>query len=336
MKPPLSAAVVIACHTERRWNLLLNAMASARAQRVAPTEVIVVVDHNPALFRRLRATVETRPGITVVENELLPGASGARNTGAFIADAALVAFLDDDACAQADWLGNVLRPFADPTVVGTGGRVVPDWASDRPSWFPAEFDWVVGASYLGMPSGTTTVRNVWAENMAVRRDVFDAVGGFRTGFGKLGAHSRPEDTDLCIRMAAAGGRWMYCADAVVSHYVPAERSSYSFFVRRTYHEGRGKAEMARLLPPGAPALASERDYVRRTLPAGVARYSRRALRARSGGDLGRAVSIVVGLAATVWGFAVQKVIDRAAPPAAELVDSPRVTGNASGLTELAS
>ena len=48
------------------------------------------------------------------------------------------------------------------------------------------------------------MRNVWASNMAVRRAAFDAAGGFREDFGKVGAVSRPEDTDLCLRVT--GGR----------------------------------------------------------------------------------------------------------------------------------
>ena len=39
--------------------------------------------------------------------------------------------------------------------------------------------------------------------MAVSRPVFDAIGGFRDDFGKVGGRNRPEDTDLSLRVAAA-------------------------------------------------------------------------------------------------------------------------------------
>ena len=305
----LDATVVIACHTEDRWALLLESIDSVRAQLAPAAQIIVVVDHNPALYRRLRAAA---PDVTVVANEQLAGASGARNTGAFAAATAYIAFLDDDATAAPDWLSEVVAPFADPSVVGTGGRVLPEWHDSRPDWFPPEFDWVIGASYTGMPTRTEPVRNVWAENMAVRRDVFESVHGFRTGFGKLGGHSRPEDTDLCIRMAAAtpGGRWMYSHDAVVGHYVPRARSTYDFFLRRSFNEGRGKAELARLLPDSSVALSSERDYVRSTLPLGVVRHLARAVRRRQLGELARSASIVAGLASTVSGYALQTLLER--------------------------
>lgn len=320
MSAHATTSVVIACHTEQRWNLLLKAVDSVRAQTVRPAQLIVVVDHNPLLFRRLRHALA---GITVLENEELAGASGARNTGAFHATSPFVAFLDDDAAAEPQWLARIPLAFTDPRVVGTGGRVRPDWIAQRPAWFPEEFDWVVGASYVGMPTGRQPVRNVWAENMAVRKDVFDRVHGFRTGFGKIGGHSRPEDTDVCIRMAAAvaDGQWMYEPEAVVSHHVPAARSTYAFFLRRTYHEGRGKAELARLLPTPADALTSERTYVRKTLPIGVARHLARGVLTGDVGQLARAGNIVAGLVSTAWGFALQSALDRRLERPLVLVDS---------------
>lgn len=316
----MTASVVIACHTEERWSLILKAINSALAQSPSATEIIVVVDHNLALRNRLEREVK---GITVLENVQARGASGARNTGASYASSEFVAFLDDDAAAEPDWLSKLVRAFADPSVVGTGGRVLPAWHQKRPGWFPEEFDWVIGASHVGMPTTVAPVRNVWAENMAVRRDVFATVGGFRTGFGKLGSHSRPEDTDLCIRMAGAvpGGQWMYDYDAVVRHFVPPGRSRYRFFLSRTYHEGRGKAELARLLPVPSQALSSERDYVRKVLPRGVRRHATEAVRTGRPTQLLRSCNIVVGLASTTWGFAWQKAVDGRSAMPAQIADA---------------
>ena len=308
--PNVSISVVIACHTADRWPLLTSAVESVLGQRRRPDQTVVVVDHNPSLAARLRSWSRDA---TILENTSARGASGARNTGAFHAGTDLVAFLDDDAAAHPEWLANLERAFAAaPDVVGVGGRVLPDWSGRRPVWLPEEFDWVVGATHRGAPTGIAEVRNAWAENMAVRADTFRLVGGFRTGFGKLGAHSRPEDTDLCIRMAAAGGRWLYTPDAVVSHHVPPGRSTYRFFVRRCYHEGRGKADLVALLPAssgGSGPLSDERAYVRRVLPGGVVRNVARFVRRAEVPALQRAVTILVGLAATVVGFVWQQGVD---------------------------
>jgi cellulose synthase/poly-beta-1,6-N-acetylglucosamine synthase-like glycosyltransferase len=241
---------------------------------------------------------ETWPQFTTVPNKCGRGATGARNTGAEYADTPFIAFLDDDIRVREGWLSRLLEPFTDPTVVGTGGGVVARWQAGRPGWFPEEFDWVVGASYRGMPTARSAIRNVWAGNMAVRAEAFHAVGGFRSGFGKVGDRSSPEDTDLCIRMSAevAGAQWVYVPEALTEHHVPAGRASVSFFLRRNYLEGRGKVEMVRLLGR-QKNLQDERDYLRRTVPAGVLAGLRTAARCRDSSGLLKAGAIVAGVLA---------------------------------------
>ena len=309
---PAPVSVVIPCHTERNWHTLVGAVASALGQQPPPAEVVVVVDHNEPLFYRARRDLS---GVTVLANRFEPGASGARNTGARHTTTPLVAFLDCDISAGPTWLAQLVAPFSDPTVVGTGGAIAAAWAGSRPRWLPDELLWAVGASYTGLPAVTAPVRNVWSASMAVRREVFTEVGGFRDGFGKIGSRNRPEDTDLCLRMSAGGGRWMYVPDAVVEHDVPAERSTFRFLLRRCYAEGRGKVQMARLLD-GARTLGAERSYLSRTLPRAVLRDLSGAARAGSAARAGgptrassatRAGTVVAAVAAAAVGGAVETV-----------------------------
>ncbi len=60
---PPSITVVICVYTERRWSEMLAAVGSALAQSLPPSEVVVVVDHNPALLERLRAELADVAGI---------------------------------------------------------------------------------------------------------------------------------------------------------------------------------------------------------------------------------------------------------------------------------
>jgi glucosyl-dolichyl phosphate glucuronosyltransferase len=290
-----AATIVLATHDTARWPLLVTVVKSLLAEREQPGDMVICVDHNDELRDRVRAAW---PHVTTVENKYGRGASSARNTGAECAHTPLIAFLDDDVRIQEGWLSRLLDPFADPAVVGTGGGVVARWQAGRPGWFPEEFDWVVGASYRGMPTERSTVRNVWSENMAVRAGVFHAVGGFRVGFGKIGDRSRPEDTDLCIRMSArmAGATWVYVPDAVTEHHVPARRASLSFFIRRAFAEGRGKVEMSNLLGR-QEKLRDERDYLRRTLPAGISAGLRTAVRHGDPNGLLKSGAIVAGVLA---------------------------------------
>lgn len=300
-------SIVIPCHSERGWDTLVGAVASALAQQPAPAEVVVVVDHNPRLYYRARRDLS---GVTVLENRFEQGASGNRNTGAWHTTTPLVAFLDGDITAGPQWLAQLVAPFDDPSVVGTGGAIAAAWERSRPHWLPDELLWAVGASYTGMPATTAPVRNVWSASMAVRREVFAAVGGFREGFGKIGSRNRPEDTELCLRMSAAGGRWMYVPGAVVEHDVPAERSTFRFLLRRCYAEGRGKVQMARLLD-GSNSLGAERSYVSRTLPRAVLRDLSGAIRVRDAGQpartshAARVGTVVAAVAAAAAGGAVE-------------------------------
>jgi GT2 family glycosyltransferase len=294
-------SVVICAYTRARWDDLVGAVASALAQSVAPLEVIVVVDHNPQLLERAR---EELNGVRVLESTGAPGLAGARNTGAAAAAAEVIAFLDDDASAAPDWLEQIASAYAGEHVLGVGGRIDPLWQAPRPAWFPEEFNWVVGCSYRGLPTEPAPVRNMIGANMSVRRDVLEAIGGFREELGRLrNGAGAAEETDLCIRGSARfpGGVWLYLPSAAVSHSVGVQRTTWAFFHRRCYHEGLAKAAL--VVGTGTSAgLESERRYVRRVLPAGVARALAGSARGERGGAR-RAAAIAAGLAYTAAGYA---------------------------------
>jgi GT2 family glycosyltransferase len=295
------ATVVMATYDPQRWAFFASSVERLLSGPGRPRRVVVSVDHNEELYERIRLEW---PQVTALLNSGDRGASCTRNTGAEYADTPFIVFLDDDVSVREGWLTRLLAPFADPAVVGTGGAVIAGWQSGRPAWFPEEFQWVVGASYRGMPTAASPIRNVWSENMAVRTEVFRGVGGFRSDFGKVGQRSSPEDTDLCIRMAASvpGGMWMYAPDAVAEHHVPASRSSFSYFLRRSYAEGRGKVEMAHLLGR-QEKLQDERAYMLRTLPSGMLAGLWAAVRHGDLSGLLRAGAIVSGVLAAGIGAA---------------------------------
>ncbi|WP_250002900.1 glycosyltransferase family 2 protein [Actinoplanes sp. M2I2] len=304
MTDSIDASVIIPTHSEHRWAPLRRTVASAQAQKAAPAEIIVVVDHNPALLERARAEFT---GVTVLENASVRGASGNRNTGAFHARSELIAFLDDDTVAHDTWLSHLAAPFDDPAVLGAGGLIVPAWERSRPAWLPDELLWTVGVSYAGLPTSVAEIRNVWSAGMMVRRDAFERVGGFRAGFGKLGDRNRPEDTELCLRISAQlGGHWMYVPDSVIEHDVPLGRSTFGFFLRRCYAEGRGKVQMAGLLPRGQK-LGAEQDYLRRTLPRAVVHNLKAATRRHGGHHALRAATVIAGVAAAGFGGGVETI-----------------------------
>ena len=315
-----AVSVVIAAFADERWDDLVEAVESVRCQTCPPLEVVVVIDHNGRLLARARAGLT---GVRVVPSTGVPGASGARNSGLATCRGEVVAFLDDDAVASPEWLERLVGHFDDAAVLGVGGRVDALWARLRPAWFPRQFDWVVGGSYLGMPTTVTAVRNVWTGNMAVRREVLEQVGGFREGFGRDGRRVRPEDTDLCLRAARSrpGGRWLFEPDAVAGHKVPESRATLGFFVRRCYQEGRGKADLCTLDGTG-PATRTERTYAATVLPRGVLTGLTESVHGDPGG-LVRSAAIAVGFLSTAFGFAVGRASSRSAVRAGSGGTAPR-------------
>ncbi len=299
-------SVVICAYTEDRWDQVCAAIESVRAQSLPSHEIVVVVDYNPALYRRLAAAMDD---VVLLENREGKGLSGARNTGSAVARGEIIAFLDDDAVAHPDWLKVFSEAYENPAVMGVGGLTVPNWQTARPSWMPEEFYWVVGSSYAGMPESGAPVRNLLGANMSFRREVFTLVDGFQTGIGRT-SDKRPlgcEETEFCIRLGQRSPGALLIMDnrAVVSHYVPDTRCTFGYFIRRCYAEGISKAMVTANVGSG-DGLSSERSYVTRTLPLGVARGLAGLPRGRFAG-LGRAGAIVAGLGATTFGFVSAKL-----------------------------
>jgi GT2 family glycosyltransferase len=292
--------VIVCAYTLDRWDQLTEALRSAAEQLPPPKEVILVVDHNQALFARARAEFS---GVRVLENAGVPGLSGGRNTGLAAATGEIAVFLDDDAEADPGWLTALLRPYDDERVVATGGKVLPDWETARPRWMPDEFDWVVGCSYRGLPKTEAPIRNPIGCSMSLRRKAAVDAGGFRTEVGRVGTiPAGCEETDIAIRMGrlVPGSRVTYAPASTVRHHVTANRARWAYFWSRCYQEGRSKAILSRL-EGSAAALSSERSYTLRVLPAGVLRGLGQAARGDPGGAL-RAAAIVVGLYVTAVGY----------------------------------
>lgn len=302
MPAPLAidASVIICAYTLDRWDDVLAAVASVTAQQPAPAEVVVVVDHNPELLARLSATMDTR--VRVIPNESARGLSGARNAGVRATRGDIVVFLDDDAQARPGWLRTLLDGF-EPDVMAVGGSALPRWDRGRPGWFPEEFDWVIGCTYRGSPMERAEVRNLLGANMSFRRSALQAAGGFEGRLGRVGTLPvGDEETELCIRARRAqpGMRIVLDPSATVDHRVPAARGRLRYFVDRCFGEGRSKAILVGLSGREA-GLATERDYVRRTLPRGVLRGLRELIVSdRNGGR--RAAAIVLGLGVTMAGY----------------------------------
>jgi glucosyl-dolichyl phosphate glucuronosyltransferase len=301
--------VVLCAYTLERWPDIEAAVASLAAQTRPPEQVVLVSDHNDELLERARAAF---PDVLCVLNAGSRGLSGARNTGVAAATGDVVAFLDDDAAAEPEWVERTLAAYRERDVIGVGGNVVPDWRGPRPSWFPDEFLWVVGCSYRGLPTEPAEIRNPIGANMSFRRDVFADAGAFDPDMGRLGKDAAGcEETEFSIRARKAhpGGRIVLEPSATCRHGVSPDRLTRRYFRRRCRAEGRSKALVSTLAGAEA-ALETERVYVRQTLPSGVLAGLRDAVRGDLSG-LARAWAIVEGVGLTASSYALARLRARA-------------------------
>jgi len=156
----------------------------------------------------------------------MPNISAARNAGLAQAAGEIVAFIDDDAVPEPSWLDHLAAPFDDRRVAATGGYVIGrngisfQWtargvnrlgetvALDAPGDTPFEPDPPPG--FVPKTEGT---------NCAFRRDVLAGLGGFDPAFRYY-----LDETDVNLRLAAAGGRCVIAPGALVHHGYAASAS----------------------------------------------------------------------------------------------------------------
>jgi glycosyltransferase involved in cell wall biosynthesis len=313
-----SASVVVCVYTEERWSKIVRAVGSLTRQRPQATQIVLVVDHNDELAGRLQAEL---PGVIVVTNKYERGLSGGRNTGIDVATGEVIAFLDDDAYAEPEWLYWLLEPYREEDVMGVGGSVLPDWPGARaPSWLPAEFYWIIGCSWAGLPQARAEVRNPIGANMSFRRSAFQRAGSFKTGIGRDSGFVEPlgcEETEFGIRLRQlmATARLVHEPRAVVRHEIDGSRLSWDYFRARCMAEGRSKARVARLVGITA-GLKVEWAYLGRTLVPGAMHELRTFLRRPNRTSVARVGAMVVGVIWALTGYvneAVRLRLDRSWP-----------------------
>jgi cellulose synthase/poly-beta-1,6-N-acetylglucosamine synthase-like glycosyltransferase len=294
-------SVVICTYTPDRWEQLCAAVDSVLGQTRPPFELLVSVDHNRDLYERCVQRWGDRPPaggvpIRVVENRYPGHLGAARTTASELATGRIIAFLDDDAAAEPDWLEHMVPPFGDPAVVAVGGRPLPVFATARPRWFPAEYDWVFGCAYVGLPPSPAPILRVIGAAMAARRSDLAAIGYFHS--------DDHDDMDMCHRLLhhSPRGVILYEPRAVVRHHVPPDRVTWSYFWRRCFRVNRGKAGAFRQMG-AARNLAAERRFARGALTGGL-RQSGHDLVHGDPAGVARAAVLIAGLVLAGTGYTV--------------------------------
>ena len=166
--------------------------------------------------RRRRGPGDSRPRGALLSECPMDGRSWARsaanrNHGARLARSEWLAFTDDDCLPQPGWLEALAAMAIDADVIE--GRTQTPGAVDSP------FEEHVENEHGGV---------LWSCNFAVRREVFERLGGFDEDFREAGG----EDMEFAWRVQRAGLRVRFAPDALVHH--PPRLIGWRGLWRRTW------------------------------------------------------------------------------------------------------
>lgn len=235
--PDVSNVSVIVC-TRDRTDDLANCLPALR--KLAPqVHEVIIVDSCPSDdgTRRLLADY---PEFRYV-HEPRPGAGLARNTGIRASTGTFMAFTDDDAVIEEDWLANLIRNFDDPMVAVVTGIALPlELETESQVWFERTNSFVKGftrrvfQSYETSPilagiSGASV-------SMAIRKSALVETGLFSVALGPGTPAGTGEDHEFFYRVLARGWKIAFDPQAIVRH---KHRRDWQALERTIYSYGKG-------------------------------------------------------------------------------------------------
>ena len=243
--------VVVAVLTYKRPEDLAAVLPqlAEQAQRVPQGFVadVLVIDNDPA--GGAREQVESFASGAAVpvsyEHESEPGISAARNRALDASpDRRLLVYIDDDERPSDDWLRLLLETWVGHAAAAVVGPVVSTFAVEPPAFVTAGrfFD------RRRLPTGTK-VTVAATNNLLLDLDLVRAAGlRFDTTLGTVGG----SDTLFTRALVRAGGRMVWCDEAVVVDVVPEERTTTSWNLRRALRSGNSWSVTALRLEQGGP------------------------------------------------------------------------------------
>ena len=224
------------------------------------------IDATPALIGRFAASA---PFAVRHVHAPIPGLSNARNAGLVHAQGRIVAFTDDDCYPTADFLRVLVDVFDEQRVGFVGGRVILHDPTDARVCIKEVERGFDIRPHTFVPAGA-----IHGANMAVLRELVDAIGTFDPRLGAGTPCVAGEDIEYVARAAWAGWSGRYDPRLVVAHHHGRKPGPDAERQERGYDYGRG-AYYARCLLHRDARLSYLRGWYRRTRRGfGIARLGR--------------------------------------------------------------
>jgi len=186
--------------------------------------------------------------------ETKQGASFARNTGAQLAKGQWLCFMDDDAIATPSYIENIIQHIhTKPEAIGFGGRIIPKYIPSEPKWMSYYVSSLVG-NFDYAPTACAFEHGKYPieSNMIVKKDVYDAIGGFNTlipgvvGTLRIGG----EGKELFYKILALGYTIYYDPSICVHHVVEVKKLTSEYMYRVASGIGRGEQTRTKAISKG--------------------------------------------------------------------------------------
>ncbi|MEI6265348.1 MAG: glycosyltransferase [Sphingobacteriia bacterium] len=241
-------AISIVICTYNRANYIGEAMNSLYNQSLPKDQFeVIIVDNNSTdqteSVCNAFITTHTDSHFYYLK-ELKQGASFARNTGAAIANAPLLCFMDDDAVANKDYLERIISFFSThKDAGGLGGRIIPRYIPSEPVWMSHFVSSLVGNfDYSKQITVFSPNKYPLESNMIIRKIDFDAVNGFNTALPGVKGTLRigGEGKEFFLKLKALGRIIYYDPSVIVEHIVETEKLTSEYMYRVASGIGRGE------------------------------------------------------------------------------------------------
>lgn len=259
---------IVIC-TYNRVDYIARSMAAIGSQD-APKDCfeLIVVDNNSTdgTTAAIHAAAENLPeGLTYTyHHEPKQGLSHARNAGIGLAKGRIIAFIDDDAIARADFVRQSLDFYRrHPGAMALGGRVNPLFVHGEPEWMSRWTRKVVSEIDFGPTEMILGKKYPFGANMSMRAVCFERHGLFDPELGRTGKKLMGgEEKDFFDRMRHAGEEIWYSPNVYVDHVIERDRLTEDYI--RRFCTGVGRSERVRLQEHGRAAVEKKRvsNYVK--------------------------------------------------------------------------
>ncbi|MGY1821248.1 glycosyltransferase family 2 protein [Geodermatophilus sp. SYSU D00079] len=190
---------------------------------------VVVVDNgctSPSL-----EPLRERPGVTLLEPGTNTGFTGGCNLGATATDSEYLAFINSDALVEPDALAELAKVASRPEVgiASASLRLAETPELLNSAGNPVHVLGLSWSGHLGEPAADfpveRTVTSATGAAFVLRREVWDALGGFTERF-----FAYSEDADLSLRCWQQGWEVHYVPGAVVAHHYEFSRNTAKFYL----------------------------------------------------------------------------------------------------------